>query len=81
MPDHILRDRHINIEPAIVHLELKPHEVRQDGRGSVLRLDRHDALAWFRADDGQTGCGESEYGVEGMGGAELTGRCVDLKVG
>lgn len=53
MPHHLLRDRHVIVYLPIVHLELEPDEVGQDGRAARLRFDGGCALAWFGADDGE----------------------------
>ena len=54
MPHHLLRDRHVIVYLPIVHLELEPDEVGQDGRAARLRFYRGGcALAWFGADDGE----------------------------
>ena len=53
MPHHILRDGHIMIDLAIVHLEFQPHEIGQDGRGACLGFDGCLAFAGFGAYDGK----------------------------
>ena len=79
MPHHLLRDRHIVVYLPVVHLELEPDEVRQDGRAARLRLDGGRALAWFGADDGEAG-GEEGRGLVGTekrgagGGGERVGK-------
>lgn len=55
MPHHILRDRHLVVDLPVMHLELQPHEIRQDGGGSRLGFYRRCALARLRADDGESG--------------------------
>ena len=47
MSHHILSDRHIVVDLPIVHLELEPDEVGQDGGAPRLRFDRDDTLAGF----------------------------------
>ena len=53
VPHHILCHRDIMIDLAIVHLEFKAHEVREDGGGAGLRFDGNLALAGFGAGDGE----------------------------
>lgn len=42
-----------------MHLELQPHEIRQDGGGSGLGFDGGCALAGLWADDGESICWRS----------------------
>lgn len=53
MPHHLFRDCHISVDFSIVHLELEPYEVGQDGRTARLRFDGGRTLAGFGGDDGE----------------------------
>ena len=57
--DHLLRDGHVVIHLAVVHLELQADEVRQNGRGPRLRPDRWDLLSWGWACDGEPAKGRN----------------------
>jgi len=50
-----------------MHLELQPHEIRQDGGGSRLGFYRRCALARLRADDGESVRVHLIFGGEGGG--------------
>lgn len=56
--DHILSDGHLIVRFAVVDHELEPDKVGQDDGGPCLCLDRRNALAGFRPDDGETECDE-----------------------
>lgn len=55
MSHHILRDRDIVVHLSIMHLELQPHEVRQDRRRALLRPDGDDLLSLSIAHDWKPG--------------------------
>lgn len=55
MSHHILRDRDIVVHLPIMHLELQPHEVRQDRRRALLRPDGNHLLALCIAHDWKPG--------------------------
>ena len=54
MPDHILSDRHLIVNLPVMHLELQPDKVREDGGGSRLCFYGRRALAWYWPDDGES---------------------------
>ncbi len=51
MPHHILRDRDLVVDLAVVDLEAQSHEIRQDGGRARLRSDRRCLLTGFEAWD------------------------------
>ena len=51
MPHHLLRDRYIDVNLPVVHLELKPDKVGQNRRAARLRFNRGYTLAGFGGDD------------------------------
>lgn len=60
MPDHVLGDVHVRVVLAVVHLELEPHEARQDRGGPGLRAYRLRLDARRGADDGES-VAKSDY--------------------
>ena len=52
MPDHVFRHRELVVDLAIVNLEFETDEVREDGRGAGVSLDRRSGgLSWLWSDD------------------------------
>lgn len=62
MPHHLLRDRHVVVDLPVVHLEVQPDEVGQDGRAARLRFDGRGALARFGGFDGEAVGGRERGG-------------------
>jgi hypothetical protein len=54
MPHHVLRDRHLIVDLAIVNLEGQANKVGQNGRRSCLRSDRRRPLAYGNLNDWET---------------------------
>ena len=51
MAHHLFRNRHFIINLPVMHLELEPDEVGQDGRAACLRFNGRSILAGFWGDD------------------------------
>ena len=51
---HVLRNRHVMVDLAVVHLKLQPDEIRQNGRAARLCLDGRRTLPCWRANYIQT---------------------------
>ena len=53
MAHHIFRNRHIIVNLPVMHLELEPDEIGQDGRAACLCLNRRSILARLGGGDGE----------------------------
>ena len=51
MAHHIFRNRHIIVNLPVMHLELEPDEIGQNGRAACLRLDRWSIFAGLGGGD------------------------------
>lgn len=47
MSHHLLGNGHVMVDLAVVHLELEPHEVGENGSRPGLGPDRGNLLSWL----------------------------------
>lgn len=68
VPHHLVRNHHVVVHLAVVHLEYQSHHVGQDGRRTRLRADWRDFLAGEDFEDWETGACVRSEGAGGPGG-------------